>query len=167
MFDVGFWELTVIGVVALFIVGPERLPGLVRTTAMWVGKARRMLTDVKKDIDRELKADEMADLSDVKTEFDKVKKQVKSTTDQFAKDTGINEIKQSVNDTVKQVEQSAEMDELDQVAKSFSDDLDQSHTQVKEQVGVTANQTETIAETVATTESNEPADAKPQVAKPS
>jgi len=43
MFDVGFWELALIGVVALIIVGPERLPGVVRTAGRWVGKGRRIL----------------------------------------------------------------------------------------------------------------------------
>ncbi|MYH91702.1 MAG: twin-arginine translocase subunit TatB, partial [Gammaproteobacteria bacterium] len=64
MFDVGFWELTIIGVVALIIVGPERLPGLARTAGLWIGKARRMVTDVKRDIDRELKASELSGLKE-------------------------------------------------------------------------------------------------------
>lgn len=59
MFDIGFWELLVIGVVALLVVGPERLPGLARTTGMWVGRARRFVSGVKADIDREIAADEL------------------------------------------------------------------------------------------------------------
>ncbi len=59
MFDIGFWELAVIGVVALLVVGPERLPGLARTTGMWVGRARRFVSSVKADIDREIAADEL------------------------------------------------------------------------------------------------------------
>jgi len=59
MFDIGFWELAVIGVVALLVVGPERLPGLARTTGLWVGRARRFVSGVKADIDREIAADEL------------------------------------------------------------------------------------------------------------
>ncbi len=59
MFDIGFWELALVGVVALLVVGPERLPGLARTTGMWVGRARRFVSGVKADIDREIAADEL------------------------------------------------------------------------------------------------------------
>ena len=59
MFDIGFWELGLIGVVALVVIGPERLPGVARTVGKWLGKAKRVLSDVKADIDQELKADEL------------------------------------------------------------------------------------------------------------
>ena len=59
MFDVGFWELALVGLVALLVVGPERLPKLARTAGLWVGRGRRMLTSVKAEIDRELKAEEL------------------------------------------------------------------------------------------------------------
>lgn len=62
MFDIGFWELTVIGVVALLVVGPERLPGLARTIGLWVGRIRRYVTTVKDDIEREVRADELKQL---------------------------------------------------------------------------------------------------------
>jgi sec-independent protein translocase protein TatB len=59
MFDIGFWELVLIGVVALLVVGPERLPKLARTAGLWIGRGRRMLSSVKAEIDRELKAEEL------------------------------------------------------------------------------------------------------------
>ena len=59
MFDIGFWELTVIAVIALIVLGPERLPGLARTAGMWFSKLRRFVSNVKADIDKELKADEI------------------------------------------------------------------------------------------------------------
>jgi len=59
MFDIGFWELVVIGVVALIVIGPERLPAVARTTGAWAGKLKRFLSSVKADVDRELKADEL------------------------------------------------------------------------------------------------------------
>ncbi len=59
MFDIGFWELSVIGVVALIVIGPERLPGVARTAGMWFGRMRRFVSTVKADIDREMKAEEL------------------------------------------------------------------------------------------------------------
>ena len=59
MFDIGFWELAMIGVVALLVIGPERLPQVARTTGLWVGRARRLLASVKADIDRELHAEDL------------------------------------------------------------------------------------------------------------
>ena len=59
MFDIGFWELTTIAVIALVVIGPDKLPGVARTAGKWVGRARRFVTDVKTDIDRELKQEEL------------------------------------------------------------------------------------------------------------
>ena len=65
MFDVGFWELGLIGVVALVVIGPERLPGVARTVGKWMGKGKRFLRDVKADIDQELKAEELKRIIEV------------------------------------------------------------------------------------------------------
>lgn len=62
MFDVGFWELALIGLVMLLVVGPERLPKLARTAGLWLGRGRRMLSSVKAEIDREIKADELKEI---------------------------------------------------------------------------------------------------------
>jgi sec-independent protein translocase protein TatB len=62
MFDISFWELAVIGVVALVVIGPEKLPGIARTAGVWVGKARRMIASAKADINRELQTDELKKL---------------------------------------------------------------------------------------------------------
>jgi sec-independent protein translocase protein TatB len=59
MFDIGFWELTLIGVVALLVIGPERLPSVARTAGLWLGRMRRFVSTVKADIDQQLKAEEL------------------------------------------------------------------------------------------------------------
>ncbi len=59
MFDIGFWELSIIGVVALIVIGPERLPAVARTAGLWLGKMKRVIGDMKSEIDKELKADEL------------------------------------------------------------------------------------------------------------
>ena len=59
MFDIGFWEISLIMVVLLLVVGPERLPKLARTAGIYVGKARRMVAEVKAEVNRELRAQEL------------------------------------------------------------------------------------------------------------
>ena len=69
MFDVGFWEIAIIALIALIILGPERLPRAARTVGLWVGKARRTLSEVKRDIDRELDASELKDIKNIKEDL--------------------------------------------------------------------------------------------------
>jgi len=59
MFDVGFWELSLIGIVALLVIGPERLPAVARTVGKWVGRANRFVANVKDDISKELKDEDL------------------------------------------------------------------------------------------------------------
>ncbi|MDX1697248.1 MAG: Sec-independent protein translocase protein TatB [Thiohalobacterales bacterium] len=59
MFDVGFSEIIFIMVIALLVVGPERLPRIARTAGLWIGKMRGFVTSVKADIDRELATEEL------------------------------------------------------------------------------------------------------------
>ena len=59
MFDIGFTELLLIGLVALFVLGPERLPGAVRTAGLWIGRAKRSFATIKSEVEREIGADEI------------------------------------------------------------------------------------------------------------
>lgn len=59
MFDLGFSELLVIGVVALIVIGPERLPKVARTAGAWLGRLNRYVADVKQDINREMQLEEL------------------------------------------------------------------------------------------------------------
>jgi sec-independent protein translocase protein TatB len=59
VFDIGFWELLLIAVVALVVVGPERLPKLIRVTGLWIGRANASLQSIRNDISRELRAEEL------------------------------------------------------------------------------------------------------------
>ena len=62
MFDVGFSELIVIGIVALVVIGPERLPKVARTAGHLLGRLQRYVNDVKADINREMQLDELRKL---------------------------------------------------------------------------------------------------------
>ena len=64
MFDVGFSELVVIGLVALIVIGPERLPRVARTIGHLAGRLQRYVADVKADINREVELDELRKMKD-------------------------------------------------------------------------------------------------------
>src|ERR1700693_1727950 len=64
MFDVGFSEIVVIGVVALVVLGPERLPKVARTAGLLFGRLQRYVANVKADIQREMDAAELGRLKD-------------------------------------------------------------------------------------------------------
>lgn len=64
MLDIGFSELVLIGVVALVVIGPERLPRVARTAGLLFGRLQRYVNDVKADINREIHADELRKLQE-------------------------------------------------------------------------------------------------------
>ncbi len=68
MFDVGFTELMLIGVMGLIILGPERLPVAARTIGKWVGKAKRTVGGVQREIQEELRLEEIRSKSQANSE---------------------------------------------------------------------------------------------------
>lgn len=84
MFDVGFSEMLVIGIVALVVIGPERLPRVARTLGVLFGRMQRYVTQVKADINREIEA---ADLGKVKAEFEDAARSIKSDIEEQAAQT--------------------------------------------------------------------------------
>jgi sec-independent protein translocase protein TatB len=64
MFDIGFSELMVIGLVALIVIGPEKLPRVARTVGHLAGRLQRYVSDVKADINREIELDELRKMRD-------------------------------------------------------------------------------------------------------
>lgn len=64
MFDIGFSELLLIGLVALIVIGPERLPRVARTLGHLAGRLQRYVADVKADINREVELDELRKMKD-------------------------------------------------------------------------------------------------------
>ena len=59
MFDIGFPELLLIGVVTLLVIGPDQLPSTMRTVALWIGRFRRGFADIRRDIEQGIGADEI------------------------------------------------------------------------------------------------------------
>ena len=86
MFDFGFWEIAIIGVITLIVVGPERMPALARKAGLFVGKLNRFLSKVKKDINEELKTDEIKEqlsMDDEKSIISDITNEAKSSVDLF------------------------------------------------------------------------------------
>ncbi len=59
MFDIGFTELLLVSVVGLLVLGPERLPGAIRTASHWLGRLRRSFNNIRSEIEREINAEEI------------------------------------------------------------------------------------------------------------
>lgn len=68
MFDIGFWEFSLIAIVALVVVGPEKLPGMVRTGGQLLGRAKRTMRELKYDLEREA---EFEEIDKLKNDFSK------------------------------------------------------------------------------------------------
>jgi sec-independent protein translocase protein TatB len=107
MFDFGFWELILVMIVALLVVGPERLPGLAKQAGLWAGKAKRFVNSVRSDIEREIRADDL-------------KKMLNQQQNE------IQELKGMIADTHSQVK--AEVDQTEDLIKSFKHQLESKPT---------------------------------------
>jgi len=96
MFDVGFSEMLVIGIVALVVIGPERLPRVARTLGVLFGRMQRYVSQVKADINREMEA---ADLGKVKSEFEDAARSFKTDIESQAADAEreIREVQASID----------------------------------------------------------------------
>jgi sec-independent protein translocase protein TatB len=92
MFDIAFSEIVVIAVVALIVIGPERLPKVARTLGHMFGRLQRYVNEVKADINREMELDELR----------KLKSEVQSAASEF--ESSIHEAAQEVDSGVRSVE---------------------------------------------------------------
>lgn len=97
MFDIGFTELLLIAIVGLVVLGPERLPGAIRTATLWIGRVRRSFNNIKKEIEKEVGADE-------------IRRQLHNETIMGDIEEGrkqINELRSDVENQMKAVDESA------------------------------------------------------------
>ena len=90
MFDIGFWELALIGVVALIVIGPEKLPAVARTLGYWIGKTRRFVASVQDDLNREIgKAEELKRLLEEQSKIKEMHEIIEHTVDETKKNVSI------------------------------------------------------------------------------
>jgi sec-independent protein translocase protein TatB len=96
MFDIGFSEMLVIGIVALVVIGPERLPKVARTLGHLFGRLQRYVGQVKSDINREM---ELAELGKVKTEFESAARSFQTDMESKASEAEreIREVQESID----------------------------------------------------------------------
>ncbi|PVZ68144.1 Sec-independent protein translocase protein TatB [Pelagibaculum spongiae] len=100
MFDIGFWELALLGIICLLVVGPERLPAFARAVGNVIGKVKRTTGALKSELDRELRNAEV-----------------------MAKSNGVDDIRQMMADTQKDLEEATRPVKhfTDQVSEQFRD----------------------------------------------
>jgi sec-independent protein translocase protein TatB len=120
MFDIGFSELMVIGIVALLVIGPEKLPKVARTLGHLLGRAQRYVNDVKSDINREIQLDELKKLQSEVTESarsleDSVRKEFDSA--RAAVEVPAQAAVAELNDAAQQVAQTAAVPPVDVTGK--------------------------------------------------
>lgn len=96
MFDIGFSEIVVIAVVALIVIGPEKLPKTARTAGLLFGRLQRYVNDVKADINREIELDELRKLQQqMKSAVQEIETSVTSATQDLQ--TGIRSVESELN----------------------------------------------------------------------
>lgn len=111
MFDVSFSELLVIAVVALLVIGPEKLPKVARTVGAFTGRMQRYLAQVKEEVNREVRFEELQKLQqEIKQSVEKTESQI----NQFASEVGtikseVGSIKSEVGNTKKTSVKSPEL----------------------------------------------------------
>ena len=84
MFDFGFWEIAIIGIITLIVVGPEKMPAIARKAGLYFGKLNRFFNKVKSDINEELRMDEIKDemsMDEEKIIISEVTEVIQSSTD--------------------------------------------------------------------------------------
>ncbi|KEZ79317.1 Sec-independent protein translocase protein TatB [Salinisphaera hydrothermalis] len=81
MFDIGFWELAVLGVIGLIVLGPERLPVVARTLGRWAGRARHYVNALTTELENEIAAE------DIRKDVRRAREQIESETREFREST--------------------------------------------------------------------------------
>lgn len=122
MFDIGFPELVVVSIVALVVIGPERLPETVRTIMLWIGRVRQTFTNIKTELEQEIGADE-------------IRRQLHNET--ILKE--INESKETISNSLQEVDKS--IDEFKHGVAEINQNLEQSSSKnLEESARQNANQ---------------------------
>ena len=142
MFNIAPTELLLVGIVALLVIGPERLPSTIKTVSLWVGRFRRSFYKVKNEIERELNADEIRRQLHNEAVMDDLES-AKSQMSQLAKDT-----EKSINNIVssddldpgatkpKPSDKTESLDEASVIAdmQKLGDEIEETATEIKEQL---------------------------------
>ena len=137
MFDIGFWELLLIGIVTLVVVGPERLPEVARSAGVYIAKLRRFVAGVKSDINAELETGELKQLlgdqrdqiRELKNIVDDTRREMETTATSTAK--SVREFSTSVEDSYKSMGSSDASATSDSTSGTESPELSPAETTVE------------------------------------
>ena len=135
MFDGGFSEVVIIAIIALVILGPERLPKVARTLGFWVGRARRMVADVKSDIDREMRESELADLRKLGNDITDVKDEIEKAGNDAVGDSGTSSVADSIRESAENIQSTLNV--AAEVAESSTRDVTPETTEESESPAAT------------------------------
>jgi sec-independent protein translocase protein TatB len=125
MFDMGFTELALIGIVALVVIGPERLPGVARTAGKYFGRLKRFMTTIKADVEQELRADELrAILADQQKELNTLKDSISGAGKEFEKE--VNAVSEAADSLVQDLDETPAQSEADAAAESSDNSVAES-----------------------------------------
>jgi len=91
MFDIGFWEFALIGVITLIVVGPERMPAIARKAGHYVGKVKKFIAKVQEDIGDEIEADKLKEHLSIEDKGSSIVEILKETKEE------LNQIKNDAN----------------------------------------------------------------------
>lgn len=120
MFDIGFPELLIVSVVALLVIGPEKLPETVRSIAIWISRLKRSLANIRTELENEIGADE------IRRELhnDAIMRELKEARQ------GLDNIVDGANATITDIKESAKID-TDAVMKPIETDASSTSTDTK------------------------------------
>lgn len=130
MFDIGFPELLLISIVALLVIGPDKLPETIRTMSLWMGRFRRSFAKIKQEIENEIGADEikaqlynesiMEDIEKTRKTLEEVKDNVTGVINEV--DSTVTEIKKIPANSLAQSSDEAADEASDEVSDEVSDE---------------------------------------------
>ena len=89
MFDFGFWEIAIIGIITLIVVGPEKMPALARKAGLYVGKFKKFVSKIQNDINNEIKSEvlkEQLSIKDEESSLSQTVEEAKSSIDEIKKE---------------------------------------------------------------------------------
>ena len=136
MFNIGSFEVLLICIIALVVLGPERLPGAIKTTGLWIGRFRRSFYKVKAEIERELNADEirrqlhnesvLADIEEAKSEVQGLAKDTEASMNNIVNsqdfDPGASKATEKASDETKD----------EKAEKSITEELEEAKEQIED-----------------------------------
>ena len=89
MFDFGLWEIAIIGIITLIVVGPEKMPALARKAGLYVGKFKKFVSKIQNDINNEIKSEELKEqlsIKDDESSLSQTVEEAKSSIDEIKKE---------------------------------------------------------------------------------